>query len=76
MIVVALWRLASLARINLEARFVFGSLVFVVVAGMAHGILSREMLLFLFAGYAARLISTMNSSTKASSASSGFRRGS
>jgi O-antigen ligase len=76
MIVVALWRLASLARVNLEARFVFGSLVFVVVAGMAHGILSREMLLFLFAGYAARLISTMNISTMASSASSGFRRGS
>jgi O-antigen ligase len=76
MIVVALWHLASLARINLEARFVFGSLIFVVVAGMAHGILSREMPLFLFAGYAARLISTMNSSTMASSASSGFRRGS
>jgi len=76
MIAVALWRLASPARINLEARFVFGSLVFVVVAGMAHGILSGEMLLFLFAGYAARLISTMNSSTEASSASSGFRRGS
>ncbi|MEH2518990.1 hypothetical protein V1279_004563 [Bradyrhizobium sp. AZCC 1610] len=54
----ALRQLVPLVRIDSEARFVFGSLVFVVVLDLAHGILSRDTLLFLFAGYAARLVST------------------
>jgi hypothetical protein len=58
--VVALGRLVPLVRTDSEARFVFGSLVFVAVLDLAHGILSRDTLLFLFIGYAARLVSTTN----------------
>ena len=62
--VVALGRLVPLVRTDSEARFVFGSLVFVVALDLAHGILSRDTLLFLFAGYAARLVSTSNRPVK------------
>lgn len=62
--VFALGRLVPLVRTDSEARFVFGSLVFVVVLDLAHGILSRDTLLFLIAGYAARLVSTTSRSVK------------
>jgi O-antigen ligase/polysaccharide polymerase Wzy-like membrane protein len=51
-------RMFSLARINGEARFVLCSLVFTLMLSMAHGRISRDMTLFLFLGYAARLRSS------------------
>jgi hypothetical protein len=51
-------RMFSLARINGEARFVLCSLVFTLMLSMAHGRISRDITLFLFLGYAARLRSS------------------
>ncbi|WP_456640209.1 O-antigen ligase family protein [Bradyrhizobium sp. USDA 10063] len=51
-------RMFSLARINREARFVLCSLVFTLMLGMAHGRISRDVALFLFLGYAAKLRSS------------------
>ncbi|MCA6110596.1 O-antigen ligase family protein [Bradyrhizobium cenepequi] len=51
-------RMFSLARINREARFVLCSLVFTLMLGMAHGRISRDIALFLFLGYAAKLRSS------------------
>jgi hypothetical protein len=51
-------RMFSLARINREARFVLCSLVFTLALGMAHGRISRDIALFLFLGYAAKLRSS------------------
>ncbi|MDI4234445.1 O-antigen ligase family protein [Bradyrhizobium sp. Arg237L] len=51
-------RMFSLARINREARFVLCSLVFTLMLSMAHGRISRDLALFLFLGYAAKLRSS------------------
>ncbi|MGX9424864.1 O-antigen ligase family protein [Bradyrhizobium sp. LeoA1S1] len=51
-------RMLSLARINREARFVLCSLVFTLMLSMAHGRISRDVALFLFLGYAAKLRSS------------------
>ncbi|MFH0296888.1 O-antigen ligase family protein [Bradyrhizobium sp. 31Argb] len=51
-------RMVSLARINREARFVLCSLVFTLMLSMAHGRISRDLALFLFLGYAAKLRSS------------------
>lgn len=51
-------RMFSLARINREARFVLCGLVFTLMLSVAHGRISRDMALFLFLGYAAKLRSS------------------
>lgn len=55
MIVFALRRLWTVARIDREGAFVFSGLVFVLVNDLAYGSLVSTGLLFLFLGYAARL---------------------
>ena len=55
LVAIALLRLWPLATEIVEARFVLCSLIYLATLSLAYGEVSREGLLFLFLGYAARL---------------------
>ncbi|WP_028351357.1 O-antigen ligase family protein [Bradyrhizobium murdochi] len=66
MIVFALRRIWTVARMDREGAFVFSALVFVLVNDLAYGSLVSSGLLFLFLGYAARLTEQSSPVTGAS----------
>jgi hypothetical protein len=52
---IATWRIWPLAIEIAEARFVLCSLIYLATISLAYGLISRDGLLFLFLGYAARI---------------------